>query len=139
MELEGGERRSSSGKDDGFRAKYVEDAKKQAGLAGPLIAVSILQYSLQIISVMFNGHLGELPLAGASMGTSFASVTGFTVLVSDFSFFFSFFFFFFFFFFVVNYSIVGKERFQLSIFSFKTRLLASLSKFLVLYYFCGEQ
>ncbi|KAM4097248.1 hypothetical protein ACJW30_08G166800 [Castanea mollissima] len=81
MELEGGERRSSSGKDDGFRAKYVEEAKKQAGLAGPLIAVSILQYSLQIISVMFNGHLGELPLAGASMGTSFASVTGFTVLL----------------------------------------------------------
>ncbi|KAM3693457.1 hypothetical protein ACB094_08G166900 [Castanea mollissima] len=30
---------------------------------------------------MFNGHLGELPLAGASMGTSFASVTGFTVLL----------------------------------------------------------
>lgn len=31
MELEGGERRSSSGKDDGFRAKYVEEAKRQAG------------------------------------------------------------------------------------------------------------
>ncbi|KAM3741303.1 hypothetical protein ACB098_08G166100 [Castanea mollissima] len=30
---------------------------------------------------MFNGHLGELPLAGASIGTSFASVTGFTVLL----------------------------------------------------------
>lgn len=84
MELEGGERRSPSGKDDGFRAKYVEEAKRQAG---PLN----MQYSLQIISVMFNGNLGELPLAGASMGTSFASVTGlsgFTVLVSDFSFFF---------------------------------------------------
>lgn len=65
--------------------------KKQKGKQGLLIAVSILQYSLQIISVMFNGNLGELPLAGASMGTSFASVTGlsgFTVLVSDFSFFF---------------------------------------------------
>ena len=68
------------------RANFVEETRKQLGLAGPLIAVSILQYSLQVISVMFNGHLGELPLSGASMGSSFASVTGYTVLVSGFSF-----------------------------------------------------
>ncbi|KAF7834597.1 protein DETOXIFICATION 16-like [Senna tora] len=30
---------------------------------------------------MFVGHLGELPLSGASMATSFASVTGFSLLV----------------------------------------------------------
>ncbi|KAL0000107.1 hypothetical protein SO802_019709, partial [Lithocarpus litseifolius] len=30
---------------------------------------------------MFNGHLGELPLSGASMGSSFASVTGYIVLL----------------------------------------------------------
>ncbi|XP_035540623.1 protein DETOXIFICATION 16-like isoform X3 [Juglans regia] len=41
----------------------------------------MLQYSLQVISIMFNGHLGELPLSGASIGSSFASVTGFTVLL----------------------------------------------------------
>jgi MATE family multidrug resistance protein len=31
---------------------------------------------------MFVGHLGELSLSGASMATSFASVTGFSLLVS---------------------------------------------------------
>lgn len=83
-EMEGEER--SSEKDWCRRANFVEETRKQLGLAGPLIAVSILQYSLQVISVMFNGHLGELRLSGASMGSSFASVTGYTVLVSGFSF-----------------------------------------------------
>ncbi|KAF3952185.1 hypothetical protein CMV_022235 [Castanea mollissima] len=77
-EMEGEER---SEKDWCRRENFVEETRKQLGLAGPLIAVSILQYSLQVISVMFNGHLGELPLSGASMGSSFASVTGYTVLL----------------------------------------------------------
>ncbi|KAJ1382918.1 Multi antimicrobial extrusion protein [Sesbania bispinosa] len=59
----------------------VEEAKKQLWLAGPLIAVSLLQYSLQMISIMFVGHLGKLPLSGASLGNSFASVTGYSVLL----------------------------------------------------------
>ncbi|KAG2709479.1 hypothetical protein I3760_05G241600 [Carya illinoinensis] len=67
--------------EDCWIGNYVEEAKKQMRLAVPLIAVSMLQYSLQVISIMFNGHLGELPLSGASMGSSFASVTGFTVLL----------------------------------------------------------
>lgn len=62
------------------RGEIVEEVKRQLGLALPLIAVSILQYCLQIISIMFVGHLGELPLSSASMATSFASVTGFNVL-----------------------------------------------------------
>lgn len=61
-----------------------EELQKQVWLAGPLILVSLLQYSLQLISVMFVGHLGELALSGASMATSFASVTGFSLLVSSF-------------------------------------------------------
>ncbi|KNA14042.1 hypothetical protein SOVF_111140, partial [Spinacia oleracea] len=58
----------------------IEEVKKQVWLAGPLICVNILLFSLQLISVMFVGHLGELPLAGASMATSFATVTGFSLL-----------------------------------------------------------
>ncbi|OMO51516.1 Multi antimicrobial extrusion protein [Corchorus olitorius] len=61
--------------------KIVEEVKKQLWLAGPLIAVSLLQYCIQMISVMFVGHLGELALSGASMATSFASVTGFSLLL----------------------------------------------------------
>lgn len=65
------------------REEIIEEAKKQVWLAGPLIAVSLLQYSLQMISIMFVGHLGgKLPLSGASLGNSFASVTGYSVLVS---------------------------------------------------------
>ncbi|KAL9330318.1 hypothetical protein ACSQ67_005321 [Phaseolus vulgaris] len=63
------------------RAELYEEVRKQLWLAGPLVSVSILNYSLQIISVMFVGHLGQLQLSAASMATSFASVTGFSLLV----------------------------------------------------------
>ncbi|VAH72027.1 unnamed protein product [Triticum turgidum subsp. durum] len=56
------------------------EVKRQLWLAGPLIVGSLMQNLIQTISVMFVGHLGELPLAGASMATSFATVTGFSLL-----------------------------------------------------------
>ncbi|KAK1326850.1 MATE efflux family protein LAL5 [Acorus calamus] len=59
----------------------IGEVKRQLYLAGPLIAVSVLQYSLQVISLMFVGHLGKLSLSGASMATSSASVTGFSLLL----------------------------------------------------------
>ena len=64
------------------RQQVARELKRQLWLAGPLTLVGLLQYSLQMISVMFIGHLGELPLSGASMATSFATVTGFSLLVS---------------------------------------------------------
>lgn len=57
--------------------------KKQLYLAGPLMAVNLLVCALSMISVMFVGHLGELALSGASMATSFASVTGTSLMVSS--------------------------------------------------------
>ncbi|KAK1373823.1 Protein DETOXIFICATION [Heracleum sosnowskyi] len=57
------------------------ELKRQVCLAGPLVLVSLLQYSLQTISVMFVGHLGEVYLSGASMATSFAGVTGFSLML----------------------------------------------------------
>ncbi|CAK7344570.1 unnamed protein product [Dovyalis caffra] len=65
----------------GFRKdEIVEEMKKQLVLAGPLVTVNFLIFLLQVISVMFVGHLGELALSGASMATSFASVTGLSLL-----------------------------------------------------------
>nr|CAD1842706.1 unnamed protein product [Ananas comosus var. bracteatus] len=58
----------------------ADEVPRQLGLAAPLIAVSLLQYLLQVISVMVVGHLGELALSGASVAASFANVTGFSVL-----------------------------------------------------------
>ncbi|GAB4860997.1 Protein DETOXIFICATION 16 [Ancistrocladus abbreviatus] len=63
------------------RATLVEEVKKQLWLAGPLVMVNLLLLSLQLISLMFVGHLGELALSGASMATSFATVTGFSLLM----------------------------------------------------------
>lgn len=58
-----------------------EELKKQLWLAGPMIAGALLQNVIQMISVMYVGHLGELPLAGASMANSFATVTGLSLLL----------------------------------------------------------
>uniref|UniRef100_A0A0D9WQ00 Protein DETOXIFICATION n=1 Tax=Leersia perrieri TaxID=77586 RepID=A0A0D9WQ00_9ORYZ len=58
-----------------------EEAKRQLRLAGPIVAGALLRYVIQMISVMFVGHLGELPLAGASMASSFATVTGYSILL----------------------------------------------------------
>lgn len=64
-----------------LRSEIYAEVKRQLWLSGPLICISLLQNCLQVISVMFVGHLGELPLSGASMATSFAGVTGFSLLV----------------------------------------------------------
>ncbi|XP_059657976.1 protein DETOXIFICATION 16-like isoform X1 [Cornus florida] len=59
----------------------IAELKLQLKLAGPLVMVNFLQYSLQMISVMFVGHLGELSLSSASLATSFAGVTGFSFMM----------------------------------------------------------
>ncbi|WOL02866.1 protein DETOXIFICATION 16 [Canna indica] len=61
--------------------KVFVEMRKQLGLAGPLIASSILECSLQTISVIFVGHLGELSLSSSAMATAFAWVTGFSVML----------------------------------------------------------
>lgn len=64
------------------RKEIIEEAKKQLWLAGPMIFVCVFQNSLQMISLMFVGHLNEeLLLAGASLAISFVNVMGFNVLV----------------------------------------------------------
>ncbi|WCJ42397.1 MATE efflux family protein [Euphorbia peplus] len=62
------------------KEEIKEEAKKQVKLAGGLVCVNVLMYIIQIISVMFVGHLGSLPLSAASVATSFASITGFSLL-----------------------------------------------------------
>ncbi|PUZ75172.1 hypothetical protein GQ55_1G128900 [Panicum hallii var. hallii] len=56
------------------------EVRKQLYLAGPLVARYLLVNTVQMVSLMFAGHLGELELAGVSVATSFASVTGLSVL-----------------------------------------------------------
>ncbi|XP_021291987.1 protein DETOXIFICATION 16-like [Herrania umbratica] len=63
------------------REEIIEEVKKQLRLAGPLICESLLLYCLQLISVIFVGHLGALALSSASLATSFASVLAFNLLL----------------------------------------------------------
>ncbi|KAK7320154.1 hypothetical protein RJT34_04888 [Clitoria ternatea] len=62
-------------------AETIEEFKKQLWLALPLISVALLNFCIEIISIMFVGHLGQLPLSAASMATSFTSVIGINFLV----------------------------------------------------------
>ncbi|XP_078176665.1 protein DETOXIFICATION 16-like [Carex rostrata] len=65
------------------REEVKSEVKKQLWLAGPMIAGSLLQNVIQMISIMFVGHLGELSLSGASLASSFASVTGYSVVMGS--------------------------------------------------------
>jgi len=47
-----------------------------------MVAVTLSQYLLQVVSMMMVGHLGQLALSSTAMAISLASVTGFSVLVS---------------------------------------------------------
>ncbi|KAL5079524.1 hypothetical protein RYX36_007945 [Vicia faba] len=62
------------------RRELIEEVKKQLWLSGPLVSVSLLNFGIDLISVMFVGHLGVLALSGASMATSFATVIGYSLL-----------------------------------------------------------
>ncbi|TVU16892.1 hypothetical protein EJB05_32895 [Eragrostis curvula] len=59
---------------------FTSEAKRQLRLAWPLVVGCLLQKLIQMISIMFAGHLGEVALASASLATSFAGVTGFSLL-----------------------------------------------------------
>ncbi|XVE72137.1 hypothetical protein DITRI_Ditri11bG0014500 [Diplodiscus trichospermus] len=60
---------------------FVEELKKLSYFAVPMVAVTVSQYLLQVISVMMVGHLGELALSGIALGSSFANVTGFSFVL----------------------------------------------------------
>ncbi|XP_038685585.1 protein DETOXIFICATION 16-like [Tripterygium wilfordii] len=63
------------------KAEILTELKQQTQLAAPLVIVNFVQYSLQMMSIMFVGRLGELSLSSASMATSFAGVTGFSFML----------------------------------------------------------
>nr|XP_043622774.1 protein DETOXIFICATION 16-like [Erigeron canadensis] len=63
------------------KEKIFCEFKKLLYLAGPLIIVNLLVCALSMISLVFVGHLGKLALSGASVATSFTSVTGLSLMV----------------------------------------------------------
>ncbi|KAJ0042971.1 hypothetical protein Pint_18695 [Pistacia integerrima] len=66
--------------------RFVEELKKGSRIAAPMVAVSVLQYLLQVVSVVMVGHVSQLALSSVAIATSLTNVTGFSLLVSLFNF-----------------------------------------------------
>uniref|UniRef100_A0ACD5XU32 Uncharacterized protein n=1 Tax=Avena sativa TaxID=4498 RepID=A0ACD5XU32_AVESA len=49
-------------------------------LTGPMVGAGVLLYLRSLVSMVFLGRLGELPLAGGSLALGFANITGYSVL-----------------------------------------------------------
>ncbi|XP_071732665.1 protein DETOXIFICATION 49-like [Rutidosis leptorrhynchoides] len=49
-------------------------------IAIPMIITGLILYSRSMISMLFLGRLGELPLAGGSLAIGFANITGYSIL-----------------------------------------------------------
>ncbi|KAI4352158.1 hypothetical protein L6164_006436 [Bauhinia variegata] len=60
---------------------FVEQLKTVSFMAVPMVAVTVSQFLLQVVSLMMVGHLDQLSLSGVALATSFADVTGFSVLM----------------------------------------------------------
>ncbi|KAM3287083.1 protein DETOXIFICATION 18 [Capsicum chacoense] len=59
----------------------VEEAKNQLMYALPMIVVNGCFYFINLVSVMFAGHLGKLELAASNLANSWSMVTGFSFMV----------------------------------------------------------
>ncbi|KAL2247004.1 protein DETOXIFICATION 1-like [Sesamum indicum] len=58
----------------------VQELKRVSYIAAPMVTVSVLQYLLQVVSVIMVGHLGQLTLSSVAIATSLTNVTGFSLL-----------------------------------------------------------
>ncbi|KAL6615351.1 hypothetical protein ACP70R_037621 [Stipagrostis hirtigluma subsp. patula] len=73
--------RRAGGGEGWWCSEAVPEVGRLAALAAPMIAVALLQLTMQLISTVMVGHLGEVPLAGAAIANSLTNVSGFSVLI----------------------------------------------------------
>ncbi|XP_022636815.1 uncharacterized protein LOC106772925 isoform X5 [Vigna radiata var. radiata] len=75
----GGEQEVAS---SSLESTFCQELKRISSMAAPMVAVTVSQYLLQVVSLMMVGHLGVLvSFSGVAIATSFAEVTGFSVLL----------------------------------------------------------
>ncbi|XP_028785491.1 protein DETOXIFICATION 14-like [Neltuma alba] len=67
-------------RNDEKRIRWMEEVKKGGRIAGPMVAVAVAQYLVQVVSMMMVGHLGQLSLASIAIATSLTNVSGFSLL-----------------------------------------------------------
>ena len=64
------------------RVVDTAEARAQLRFAVPMVVTSMAYYGIPLVSVMFSGHLGDdVHLAGATLGNSWATVTGYAFVV----------------------------------------------------------
>ncbi|XP_031110642.1 protein DETOXIFICATION 19-like [Ipomoea triloba] len=63
------------------RAMDLEESKHQIVFALPMILTNASFYFIPLVSVMFSGHLGQLPLAASNLANSWAFVTGLSFMI----------------------------------------------------------
>jgi multidrug resistance protein, MATE family len=63
------------------RVVDTAEAHAQLRFAVPMVLTNMAYYGVPLVSVMFSGHLGDVPLAGATLGNSWATVTGYAFVV----------------------------------------------------------
>lgn len=61
---------------------FLSEVKREGFIAAPMVAVSVLQYLLQLVSMIMAGHLDQLALSSVAIAISLTNVTGFSLLVS---------------------------------------------------------
>ncbi|VVA33680.1 Hypothetical predicted protein [Prunus dulcis] len=59
---------------------FGRELKKEGSIAAPMVAVSVLQYLLQFVSMIMVGHLDQLSLSSVAIAISLTNVTGFSLL-----------------------------------------------------------
>ncbi|KAL6900654.1 hypothetical protein ACP4OV_005330 [Aristida adscensionis] len=62
------------------RGGAVAEAASIVRLAAPMVGAGLLMYARSLVSMLFLGRLGRLPLAGGSLALGFANITGYSVL-----------------------------------------------------------
>lgn len=62
------------------RLMWLQEIGRQSRLALPLIVMNVMSFARIVITSAFLGRLGELELAGGTLGFTFANVTGLSVL-----------------------------------------------------------
>ncbi|CAH8261877.1 unnamed protein product [Arabidopsis lyrata] len=63
-----------------WRMNFTAELKNVSRMALPMATVTVAQYLLPVISVMVAGHRSELQLSGVALATSFANVSGFSLM-----------------------------------------------------------
>ncbi|KAF4363983.1 hypothetical protein F8388_000566 [Cannabis sativa] len=53
----------------------VREMKREGIIAGPMVGVAVLQYLLQVSSLIMVGHLGHLSIASVAIAISLTNVT----------------------------------------------------------------